>query len=156
MNKNEAVLSNLANAPAILEIVREMPSEFRKRRPHPEKWSAHEHACHLAEIHPMFFERLDLMLNEENPTIKPYFPDVDDVPDQLINADLNEALKKFASDRKVLIEKLENLSAADWQRTANHEEYSQYNVFIMFRHLSLHDYVHIYRIEELLLKKDWN
>jgi hypothetical protein len=28
-------------------------------------------------------------------------------------------------------------------------------VFIMFRHLALHDFLHGYRIEELLLKKDW-
>jgi hypothetical protein len=28
-------------------------------------------------------------------------------------------------------------------------------VSIMFRHLALHDFLHAYRIEELLLKKDW-
>jgi hypothetical protein len=28
-------------------------------------------------------------------------------------------------------------------------------VFIMFRHLALHDFFHAYRIEELLLKKAW-
>jgi hypothetical protein len=27
-------------------------------------------------------------------------------------------------------------------------------VFIMFRHLALHDFFHAYRIEELLLRKD--
>ncbi len=155
MKNIKAILENLENAPEILQIVREIPKEIRKRRPSPEKWSAHEHACHLAEVHPMFFERLDLMLKEENPTIKPYFPDVDDAPDALINADLNDSLAKFATDRKKLVEKLKNLSPEDWQRTANHEEYAHYAVFIMFRHLSLHDYIHIYRIEELLLKKDW-
>jgi hypothetical protein len=28
-------------------------------------------------------------------------------------------------------------------------------VFIMFRHLALHDFLHAYRIEECLLRKDW-
>jgi len=28
-------------------------------------------------------------------------------------------------------------------------------VFTMFRHLALHDFFHAYRIEELLLRKDW-
>jgi len=28
-------------------------------------------------------------------------------------------------------------------------------VFIMFRHLALHDFLHAYRIEELLLRRDW-
>lgn len=26
----------------------------------------------------------------------------------------------------------------------------------MFRHLALHDFLHAYRVEELLLKKDWD
>ncbi len=157
MSKIKAVISSLENTVEILpSVVREIPEEFRKRRPSPEKWSAHEHACHLAKVHPMFFERLNLMLSQENPIIKPYFPDVDDTPNVLINTDLDVALERFASDRKNLIEKLKQLSAEDWQRTANHEEYAHYSVFIMFRHLSLHDYLHIYRIEELLLKKDWN
>jgi hypothetical protein len=29
-------------------------------------------------------------------------------------------------------------------------------VLIMFRHLVLHDFLHGYRIEELLLKPDWD
>ena len=32
---------------------------------------------------------------------------------------------------------------------------SRYSVFIMFRHLAMHDMLHAYRIEELLLKKNW-
>ncbi len=157
MKKINAVISSLENALEILpSVVGEIPVENLKRRPQPEKWSAHEHACHLAEVHLMFFERLDLILNNENPTIKPYFPDKHDAPDALLKVDLDDALEKFAKDRKNLIEKLKNLAPEDWQRTANHEEYSHYSIFIMFRHLALHDYIHTYRIEELLLKKDWN
>jgi hypothetical protein len=43
----------------------------------------------------------------------------------------------------------------DWQRTAEHEAFSHYSVWIMFRHLLTHEMFHAYRIEELLLKKDW-
>ena len=40
-------------------------------------------------------------------------------------------------------------------RTAEHPEYSHYSIFIMFRHLALHDLYHAYRIEERLLRKEW-
>ena len=33
--------------------------------------------------------------------------------------------------------------------------YSHCSVFIRFRHLASHDFFHAYRIEELLLKKEW-
>ena len=156
MNTTEAVIAALENSPQILlPLVREIKADFVKRRPSPEKWSAHEHACHLAEVHPLFMGRLELMLTADNPKIAPYFPDVHDAPDALLNADLEESLARFAADRQALVEKLKGLSSAQWQRTANHEEYAHYSIFIMFRHLALHDFLHTYRIEELLLKKDW-
>ncbi len=51
--------------------------------------------------------------------------------------------------------RLRRLSPDEWGRAAEHGEYSHYSVFIMFRHLALHDFLHAYRIEELLLKKEW-
>ena len=47
------------------------------------------------------------------------------------------------------------LTPAQWTQTAEHGEYRAYSVFIMFRHLALHDFLHAYRIEELLLRPDW-
>ena len=73
----------------------------------------------------------------------------------LLKVDLDEALQRFASDRVRLVERLRQLSDDDWQRTALHEEYAHYSILIMFRHVALHDMLHAYRIEELLLKKDW-
>ena len=157
MTNPESVIAALENAPGIIiPMIREVPGTFIKRRPQPGKWSAHEHACHLAEVHPLFFSRLDLMLREPSPRITPYDPDRDMEEDALLKMDLYESMGRFSSDRRRLVERLKELSADDWQRTAAHEEYDHYSIFIMFRHLALHDMLHAYRIEELLLKKDWD
>lgn len=95
------------------------------------------------------------MLSEQYPRIVSYQPDRDDAEDMLLQLDLTEALEQFARDRERLVRRLKGLTAADWQRTAEHEEYDRYSIFIMFRHLAMHDMLHAYRIEELLLKKDW-
>ncbi len=156
INKPEAVITALGNAPAIIvPLVREVPEAVVKRRPQPGKWSAHEHACHLAEVHPLFFSRLELMLNESRPRIAGYKPDEAMEEGSLLKVDLNEALERFTLDRARLVEELKDLSEDDWLRTAEHEEYDHYSVLIMFRHVALHDMLHAYRIEELLLKKDW-
>jgi hypothetical protein len=86
--------------------------------------------------------------------ITPYDPGRDDPDDALLSLDLEESLQRYADDRARLVSRLRELSDADWQRTAEHGEYSHYSVFIMFRHLALHDFFHAYRIEELLLRKD--
>jgi len=70
--------------------------------------------------------------------------------------ELDESLERFVADRRRLVETLMALRPEDWSRTAEHPEYSHYSIFIMFRHLALHDLFHAYRIEELLLKKDWD
>ena len=54
-----------------------------------------------------------------------------------------------------LVARLRRLRADDWARTAWHDDYNSYSIFTMFRHLALHDFHHAYRIEELLLRKDW-
>jgi len=150
-----SVIEALARAPRIVvPLVREMPASMLKRRPAPGKWSAHEHACHLAVVHRLFLDRLDYMLATPAPVITPYDPGRDDPDDALLSLDLEESLQRYADDRARLVSRLRELSDADWQRTAEHGEYSHYSVFIMFRHLAMHDFFHAYRIEELLLRKD--
>ena len=154
MNTHTAIIDALARAPRIVvPLVREMPASMLKRRPAPGKWSAHEHACHLAVVHRLFLDRLDYMLATPAPVITPYDPGRDDPDDALLSLDLEESLQRYTDDRASLVSRLRELSDADWQRTAEHGEYSHYSVFIMFRHLALHDFFHAYRIEELLLSK---
>jgi hypothetical protein len=156
MNNVDVVVTSLERAPAlIIPLVREVPQAILKRRPKPGKWSAHEHACHLATVHPVLSARLDLMLSEQRPRIVSYQPSADEECGASLEVNLEEAMERFSTDRQRLVQRLRGLSAEDWQRTADHEEYAQYSVFIMFRHLAMHDMLHAYRIEELLLKNDW-
>jgi uncharacterized damage-inducible protein DinB len=156
MNDPAAIIAALENAPAlVVPLVREVPREVLKRRPAPGRWSAHEHACHLADVHALFFSRLEQFLTEERPRIEPFDPGTRRPDDELLSVDLDEALERFAEDRRRLVARLRELPPEVWRRTAEHGEYSHYSVLIMFRHLALHDSLHAYRIEELLLKKDW-
>src|SRR5688572_1147318 len=156
MNSTTAVVDALERAPdVVVPLVREVRPAVLKRRPTPKKWSAHEHACHLAVVHRLFFDRLELILASPAPVISPYDPGQSDPDDLLLRMDLDDSLRRYVDDRHRLVERIRQLSASDWRRTAEHGEYSHYSVFIMFRHLALHDFFHAYRIEELLLKKEW-
>jgi len=156
MDHFSVIVDSLERAPEIvLPLVREVPVEILKRRPKPGKWSAHEHGCHLATIHPVMLGRLELMLSDPRPRIVPYFPSAEEEDGALLKLNLEEEMQRFIDDRRRLVQRLKALSPADWERTAEHDEYSHYSVFIMFRHLAMHDMFHAYRIEELLLKKDW-
>ncbi len=156
METANAVISALERAPSVVvPLVREVPAILLKRRPAPARWSAHEHACHLALVHRLFFDRLEQFLASPAPVITPYDPGQNDPDDLLLNMDLDDSLRKYVHDRGQLVARLRELSASDWSRTAQHGEYSHYSVLIMFRHLALHDFFHAYRVEELLLKREW-
>jgi len=152
----ETLIAALERAPAlVIPLVRQASPAIVKERPAPGEWSIHENACHLAEVHPLFFRRLDLMLAENDPPIVSYDPGRDDPEDALLKMDLEDSLRRFAADRARLVARLRTLTPAQWHRTARHDEYNAYSIFIMFRHLALHDFDHAYRIEALLLRKDW-
>ena len=152
----DALIAALERAPAlVVPLVRQADPAVLKRRPAPGEWSIHENACHLAEVHPLFVRRLELMLGTPNPEITSYDPGRDDPDDALLKLDLEDALRRFAHDRAQIVARLRKLGPGEWTRTARHDEYNSYSIFTMFRHLALHDFHHAYRIEELLLRKDW-
>src|SRR5262245_321591 len=118
MESVTAVIDALERAPSVVvPLIRELPARALKRRPAPGKWSAHEHACHLAVVHGLFFQRLEQMLASPRPVIARYDPGTQDPDDALLRLDLDESLDSFARDRGRLVTRLRELSPEDWRRT---------------------------------------
>jgi len=158
MSENTATLiSALATSPGvIIPLIREVPPQILKRRPSPAKWSAYEHAIHLSQSDVSFRARLDLILSTPEPFIKSIENSAEDEAGAMLDIDLDESLDRYVRERAALVERLKQLAPDEWQKAAVHEAFDHYSVFIMFRHLLNHEMLHAYRIEELLLKKDWD
>jgi len=157
MSATTALISALETAPGvIIPLIREVPPQVLKRRPKPTKWSAYEHAVHLSQSDASFRARLDLILSTPEPYIKSIENSPEDEAGAMLDINLDESLDRYVRERADLVEKLKKLSIDEWQKTAVHEAFDHYSVFIMFRHLLNHEMLHAYRIEELLLKKDWD
>lgn len=61
----------------------------------------------------------------------------------------------FEHGRHSLVEKLRTLQLEDWLRPATHTAHARYSIFLMCRHIALHDGLHAYRIEESALGSHW-
>jgi hypothetical protein len=152
-----SILDQLSRGPAIVRpVIYAVPAELRKRRPAPGMWSAHEHAVHLAMVDPIMIRRLDYMLSDPSPHIKSYEPSRDEEEGSLLKLDLDAEMDRYDRQRAEFIERLRQLTPEQWQITAEHDEYSHCGVFIMARHIALHDLHHAYKIEERLLRKSWD
>jgi len=151
------LISALETAPGvIIPLIREVPPQILKRRPSPGKWSAYENAIHLSQSDASFRARLDLILSTPEPFIKTIENSAEDETGAMLEIDLDESLDRYVRERSSLVTRLRELSPDEWQKTAVHEAFDHYSVFIMFRHVLNHEMLHAYRIEELLLKKDWD
>lgn len=156
MSNASILISALESAPGvIIPLIREVPASILKRRPAEGKWSAYEHAVHLSQSDVAFRARLDLILAEPEPFIKTIENSAEDEAGAMLVVDLDASLDRYVRERAALVERLKKLSPDEWQKTAVHEAFDHYSVFIMFRHLFNHEMLHAYRIEELLLKNDW-
>lgn len=120
------------------------------------KWSAYEHAVHLSQSDVAFRARLELILTTDEPIIKTIENSAEDEAGAMLEVDLDESLERYVRERASLVERLKQLTPEQWYKTAVHEAFDHYSVFIMFRHVLNHEMFHSYRIEELLLKKDWD
>ena len=157
MSDTTTLIIALANAPGvIIPLIREVPPQILKRRPSPGTWSAYENAIHLSQSDASFRARLELILSEPEPFIDVIENSAEDEAGAMLDVDLDESLERYVRERATLVEWLKQLSPDEWQKTAEHEAFDHYSVFIMFRHLFVHEMLHAYRIEQLLLKKDWD
>lgn len=157
MSDTAILISALETAPGvIIPLIRDVPPPILKRRPSPAKWSAYEHAIHLSQSDAPFLARLDLILSTPEPFIKTIENSAEDEAGAMLDIDLDESLERYVRERAALVKRLSELSPDEWQKSAVHEAFDHYSVFIMFRHLLNHEMLHAYRIEELLLKKDWD
>lgn len=155
MSDTTNLIAALAMAPGvIIPIIREVPARILKRRPAPQKWSAYEHAVHLSQSDVAFRARLHLILSTPEPIIKTIENSLEDEAGAMLEVDLDESLDRYVRERASLVERLKQLTPEQWQKNAVHEAFDHYSVFIMFRHLYLHEIHHAYLLEQLLLKND--
>ncbi len=155
MSDIKYILDGLRETPLLLQnLIEEIPKKLLKQERITGKWSIHEHGCHIIVVQPMLIKRMEKFLNETNPVFKPYLPNKKEKPENLMNMNLNEKTNQFPDYRKKLINIALNFSEADFNKKAVHPEYRLYTPYILLRHILMHDFLHMYKIEELWLTND--
>jgi len=103
----------------------------------------------------MLLQRFRRFMEEEQPEFVPFIPGkAGEEAEARACMDIAAALEQFAECRAQQLLLLEKSEGVCWQKTAVHPEYDQYSLAIFTRHVFMHDYWHMYRIEELWLAKD--
>jgi hypothetical protein len=149
-------LEALRRTPKILfEFVKTIPPDKLDLRRGEGFWTIAEHVSHLAQVQPMMLNRFERFMNEDHPEFVPYIPGKsDEEPDNPPQMDIASALDQFAEYRNKQLLLLESADDVSWEKTATHPEYETYSLYILTRHVLMHDYWHMFRMEELWLTRD--
>ena len=154
MRDFEQILSCLEKTPEILAgLLTQIPGDLLKTKRLEHSWSIHEHACHIATGDGIgVLDRLRLFFDEECPVFLPLsgesFP-----PDHLMKMNLDQAIDGFFKERAEVVRRAKFLDASLLEKEGKHPEYGIFTPYVMLRHRLMHDYYHMYRIEDLWLAK---
>lgn len=156
MQDRHDLIDGLRRSPAILSgFVESIPANKLDLRRGSGFWTIAEHVSHLAQVQPMLLERIKRFISEDSPEFIPYIPgEEEDEPDTPERMDMPTALDQFAAVRADQLRTLEGADDAVWSREGRHPEYERYSLYILARHMLMHDHWHMYRMEELWLTRD--
>ena len=156
MQDIQDLLGALRSSPRILsEFVQTIPNSKLNKRRGEGFWTVAEHVSHLAQVQPMLLKRFERFMNEDHPEFVPYFPEnAEKEPGTPARMNIATSLQQFVQYRDRQLVLLENADDITWKKTATHPEYEEYSLYILTRHVLMHDYWHMYRMEELWLTKD--
>jgi hypothetical protein len=130
----------------VRRMIAGLDEETLAKRTIPEKWSLKELVCHVLRVQRLYSERLETMLGQENPTLESYQPEGDAVFAKMTALPAEETLAAYLAERERHVERLEDLSPAEWHRSAQHPEYTHYDVHFQTDYLAHHEAHHIYQM----------
>lgn len=113
-------------------------------------WTALEVLGHLRDFEAVIFQRIRLMVEEENPALP--FPD----PDELArahnynNRDWTELMGEWQAERATHIAYLQAREESDWERPGQHPTRGAFTAHDQLFLTSLHDVIHIEQITRIL------
>ena len=98
------------------------------------KWTIHEHVCHIAQAEEMIYNRFNEFNQKVTPQFKAYLPGKTVETSGLIDLIVKDEVEHFKRERAKTLHLIKRFS--------------------FLRHVLMHDFFHMYRIEELWLTKD--
>ena len=111
------------------------------RRPAPATWSPLEYACHVRDVHRTFQQRLELMLEQDDPTFANWDQDETALAERYWEQDPAVVATEVTESGADLADAYTRVGEGDWTRTGVRSNGSTFTVDSLGRYL-LHDLFH--------------
>lgn len=152
------MISNLDKSYKILGMVLDGVTQEQSEtvRDGADGWTVLEIMCHVRDYQEIFMGRAQRMVNEDNPTLKPYDAAAREamiIERDYAHQNLFDVWQDYVATRHQLIEWMESLEDADLDRTGDHPMTGKIAVATSIFHTILHDADHTEQIARILGRK---
>lgn len=132
--------ANRQNAAGWTEVL-SSDVEWVRARPEPATWSPLEYACHVRDVFRLFAERLDLMLNEDNPEFQNWNPNITAEAERYDLADPATVSAELVEAATALAASFDAITPEQLTRTGRRSDGATFTVESFARY-ELHDPLH--------------
>jgi uncharacterized damage-inducible protein DinB len=118
-----------------------------QRRIEPEQWSLAELVCHLLRVQHLFEDRIDTMLERDEPVFESYAPESDaGFADFVAAHPGRKAVVGFLTDRNRFADRLDALAPGQWLRRGRHPRFATFDVDFLVEYMMHHEAHHLYQM----------
>lgn len=139
----------------LLDIVVQGPTQLKSAaetagEPPTGEWSAAQVLAHMAATEHLWLERLNLLLREKEPRIRPGGSGkAAQVQEQLMDGSVAGNLDAFNTTRGEIVSLLMGLSLRDWERSGTHDINGEISIADVVESIVDHDAEHIAQLQAL-------
>ena len=112
-----------------------------RERPSPSTWSPTEYACHVRDVHTLFGQRIQLMLNQDAPQFPNWDQDETAIADDYASQDATTVAAQLVAAGEGMIEILRAVPDDAWDRTGYRSDGSEFTIATLAQYY-LHDIAH--------------
>ena len=112
-----------------------------RNRPRPDVWSPLEYACHVRDVLRLYDERLQLMLDHDDPLYDNWDQDATAVAERYDQQDPAVVASELREAAQRVAERFAALTAEQWQRTGRRSDGASFTVTSFSRYF-VHDVIH--------------
>ncbi len=110
-------------------------------RPSPGVWSPLEYACHVRDVYVLFAERVELMLDQDDPLFANWDQDKTAIEHDYASQDPEDVSEELTAAGDVVARVFDNVADDSWDRTGRRSDGSTFTVATLGQYF-LHDIVH--------------
>lgn len=111
------------------------------QRPSPATWSPLEYACHVRDVHRLYLERLNLMLNEDGPHYPNWDQDETALIERYHEADPATVARELRVAADELAARFDTVTNEEWPRTGYRSDGAEFTITTFAKYF-IHDPVH--------------